>query len=380
MINKYVDFISESQIQDLIVEGSLNASIEFLNRLKYIKDRNKIADNLFNLFNDEIFIGKDLSQNYLDTTDKEDFITFLSDKKAEDVEDRDESPYVISGRGEIKIGRFARAFLTLPEVKSKLGSLTFTDKDYEEFVNLYKSLSGKNENRFEIVRGKSIKKYYHVDSYADSEKGQLGNSCMKYDSCQEYLDIYSKNKKICNLLIYLNSSGELLGRALVWKIKKAPCDAKYFMDRIYTISDSDILKFQSYADEQGWMYKLKQSSDNINSYFFKYKGSAIVGEVVVELEKSNFDSYPFLDTLVCLNKKDKYLTNIPFKNCIFLYDVYGGYDHCSTCSGSGKFDKKKCPDCVNLYKKDLKILLREPSLSTPEQRILAAEELKRLSS
>jgi len=203
---------------------------------------------------------------------------------------------------------------------------------------------------------------------------------MKYDSCQEYLDIYSKNKKICNLLIYLNSSGELLGRALVWKIKKAPCDAKYFMDRIYTISDSDILKFQSYADEQGWMYKLKQSSDNINSYFFKYKGSAIVGEVVVELEKSNFDSYPFLDTLVCLNKKDKYLTNIPFKNCIFLYDVYGGYDHCSTCSGSGKFDKKKCPDCVNLYKKDLKILLREPSLSTPEQRILAAEELKRLSS
>jgi hypothetical protein len=376
MINKYVDFITESRIQDLILEGSLDASIEFLNRLKYIKDRNKIADNLFNLFNDEIFIDKDLSQNYLDTTDKEDFITFLSDRKAQDVD----SPYIITGRGEIKVGRFARAFLNLPQIKSELGPLVFTDKDYEEFVNLYKSISDKNENRFEIVRGKSIKKYYHNNSYAYSEKGQLGNSCMKYDSCQEYLDIYSKNKKNCNLLVYLNESGKLLGRALLWKVKKAPCDAQYFMDRVYTTSDSDILKFQEYADEQGWMYKLKQSSDNVSSYFFKYKGKAIIGEVIVDLEKVNFDSYPFLDTLVCLNKKDKYLTNITFKGCIFLHDTHGGHDACYTCYGAGKFDKKKCPDCVNLYKKDLKTLLKYPNLSTPEQRILAAEELKRLSS
>jgi hypothetical protein len=380
MINKYVDFITESQIQELIIEGSLDASIEFLNRLKYIKDKNKVADSLYNLFSSEVFIDKDLSQNYLDTTEKEDFITFLSDKRAEDIEDDDDSPYVISGRGEIKVGRFARAFLTLPEVKSELGPLTFTDKDYEDFVNLYKSLSDKNENRFEIVRGKSIKKYYLEDIYAYGEKGQLGNSCMKYNSCQEYLNFYSKNKKSCNLLVYLNPNGELLGRALVWKLKKSPCDAKYFMDRIYTASDSDVLKFQRYADEQGWMYKLKQSSDNINSYFFKYKGVPIVGEVVVDLEKSNFDKYPFLDTLASLNKKEKYITNIPFKKCLFLYDTHGGYDYCYTCGGSGKLDKKKCPDCVNLYKNDLKMLLDEPSLSTPEQRVLAAEELKRLSS
>jgi len=242
MINKYVDFITESQIQELIIEGYLDASIEFLNRLKYIKDKNKVADSLYNLFSNEVFIDKDISQNYLDTTEKEDFITFLSDKRAEDIDD--DSPYIISGRGEIKVGRFARAFLTLPEVKSELGPLTFTDKDYEDFVNLYKSLSDKNENRFEIVRGKSIKKYYLEDIYAYGEKGQLGNSCMKYNSCQEYLNFYSKNKKSCNLLVYLNPNGELLGRALVWKLKKSPCDAKYFMDRIYTASDSDVLKFQ----------------------------------------------------------------------------------------------------------------------------------------
>lgn len=380
MINKYVDFITECQIQELIIEGSLDASIEFLNRLKYLKDKNKVADNLYNLFSNEVFIDKDLSQNYLDTTEKEDFITFLSDRRAQDISDVVDSPYIISGRGEIKVGRFARAFLTLPEVESELGNITFTDKDYEDFVNLYKSLSDKNENRFEIVRGKSIKKYYLENIHAYREKGQLGNSCMRYMSCQEYLNFYSKNKKACNLLVYLNPNGELLGRALIWKLKKSPCSAKYFMDRIYTASDSDILKFQRYADEQGWMYKLKQSSDNINSYFFKYKGTPIIGKVVVDLEKSNFDSYPFLDTLAFLNKKEKYITNIPFKKCLFLYDTHGGYEYCPTCSGSGKLNDKNCPDCTDQYVNDLKMLLDDPTLSTPEQRVLAAEELKRLSS
>lgn len=93
MINKYVDFITENQIQYLIIEGSLNASIEFLNRLKHLKDKNKIADNLFSMFNREDFIDRDLAQNYLDTTDKEDYITFLSDKKADEANDIDESPY-----------------------------------------------------------------------------------------------------------------------------------------------------------------------------------------------------------------------------------------------------------------------------------------------
>jgi hypothetical protein len=125
-------------------------------------------------------------------------------------------------------------------------------KEYEDFVNLYKSSNVKSENKFELVKGEDILKYYHENSYA-YQKGQLGNSCMKHDHCQDYFGIYVENPKTCNLLVYLNSRGQVLGRAIMWKVSKAPCDAKYFMDRIYTSSDSDIIKFKNYANESwGW--------------------------------------------------------------------------------------------------------------------------------
>ena len=87
----------------------------------------------------------------------------------------------------------------------------------------------------------------------------------------DYFDIYSENSKVCNLLIYFNENKKLLGRALIWKLKKSPCDAKYFMDRIYSSSDSDVLKFKQYADEQGWMYKYKQNSGFQEVYFLLIK-------------------------------------------------------------------------------------------------------------
>jgi hypothetical protein len=64
-----------------------------------------------------------------------------------------------------------------------------TPAEVEKFANLFKAISNRPNFRFELVSGDKIKEYYHVDSYASEERGSLGASCMKHDSCQDNFDI-----------------------------------------------------------------------------------------------------------------------------------------------------------------------------------------------
>ncbi len=275
MLNKYVDFLTESKVISLILEDNLTCSGEFMQKLDSLKSKSPVANALYSLFSQEPYIYPDLSQNYIDVADGEDVVTFFPDKKASKLSD-EQSPFSVKGRTEIKVGRLAKAILTN---KSILGDTdvmksltvnpsTLKDKDFEDFVNLYKASKVKIDHKFEIVKGSKILEYYDVDNYAFSERGTLGSSCMKHEECQEYFSIYEENKS-CSLLVYLNSSLEVLGRALIWKLSKSPCEAEYFMDRIYTANDSDVIKFINYAEQNGWMYKYKQNCDSLDSLVFK---------------------------------------------------------------------------------------------------------------
>lgn len=66
MITNYYDFITESGLS-LILEGDLTASSDFLARLKKTK-KNKIGEVLYNLFKNEPWIDKDLSQNFINVS------------------------------------------------------------------------------------------------------------------------------------------------------------------------------------------------------------------------------------------------------------------------------------------------------------------------
>jgi hypothetical protein len=343
MIKKYNDFILESKIPSLILEGEFSGSINFIERLRKISKTSKVAGELHRLFGFELEVDKDLSQNYIDVTDKDDTVTFISDQRVSRLP-LDSSPYMSSSRSEIKVGRFARAILTDPEIKKQIGfTATFTDKDFEDFVNLYKAGNTQVKNEFKLVNSSKISRYYYEDTYA-YQKGDLGNSCMKYESCQDYFGIYEENSDVCSLLVYLDSAGYVLGRALVWSVSKSPCSAKKFMDRIYTASDSDRYKFIEWANENDCMYKYKNSSDETEGLFFKYKGEIFLGEVVVNLKKVNFDEYPYVDTLRYLNKKDKTLSNVGSKKVKILNDTGGGWDHCWHCDESG-VDEGECQVC-----------------------------------
>ena len=341
MVNNFNEFILESKVVSLVLENDLNSSPEFLMRLKKIKDKSKIAQILYTLFDEEYYIVKDLPQNWIDVTNEPEMISFLSDQRAKRTPmqwDEDYSRlYNTPGRGQIRIGRFAQALLSDPDVIEDLESSNIelpelTPRDYEEFVNLYKAEFVVVSNEFKMISGDEIAHYYDFYNYAFSDKGQLGASCMRYTKCQKYFGIYQKNPEVCQLLAYVNQDDKVLGRALVWKLEKKVdgCPAEYFMDRVYCANDSDIIKFKNYAKEQGWVMKNRNSSDIVESLFFNYNDTVILSHINVQLKDFRFKNYPFVDTVAFLHLGNGKLHNIKGKNTLELTstdgDFYENYD------------------------------------------------------
>lgn len=176
-------------------------------------------------------------------------------------------------------------------------------KEVEKFSNLYRSEVKKPDFIFKIVSGDKIKDYYHYSSYA-SDKGTLGNSCMKHDSCQKYLDIYTDNDHIVSMLIMTNFWGELLGRALLWNF-----ESYKIMDRIYTICDEDLsFYFKKWATKNGYLYKTDQNW--FNTLQFEQVGQKKQElKLEVQLKNHNYRHYPYMDTFKFLNPHTGILTN-----------------------------------------------------------------------
>lgn len=353
-ISKFIEFLTESQVIEFLLEGNLMASSRFLNRLSTIT-ANPIATTLFKAFSGKVSIEKDLPQNWVDVTDKEDSVSFMPDRLAARSENNPNIIYTSPSRSEVKIGRLARAILT------ELGS-KFTDQDIEVFVNAYKSAKIEENKNLKLVSGIAIKKYYLQSNYSIL-KGQLGGSCMRYDNCQRYFRIYSKNTESCQLLVYVDESDKVLGRALVWKIFKKElytitqssfeCEAEYFMDRVYTANDSDINRFISYAKEKGWLYKYRMNSDEKLAMVFKYNNESTFGRIIIKLQRGLFTNYPYVDTLTFSNGDDM-ISNVGFTTDdsedpdegFLMCDTDGDSHICDRCHGSGyEHRHESCQKC-----------------------------------
>jgi hypothetical protein len=188
-------------------------------------------------------------------------------------------------RGEVGIGKYARKVF-------KESGIGLSDTSLEKFVNVFKSTFDFEYNfdqKMNLVTGEDIRKWYLETNYAE-RKSQLGNSCMRYDKCQKYLDIYVKNPEVCSLLImYSDQSKEKIsGRSLVWKTT----DGNTVMDRIYTINDYDIESFRKYASSKGWL--------DVTKGYKTYK---------IQLGKISYDFYPYMDNFYIYNYIDNILTN-----------------------------------------------------------------------
>ena len=357
---KYQEFLSDSLLESLVNESAIYYMDDFKEKLKAISGKNKIAKELLDL--EKYDVGPDMTFISLGPEDGE--IKFsqinkvvdhikkwyqtLIDKvssetrKAELVELRDSN---ISNLINGSLSSFlASSYYINTEVQTKSRNITslgrlvnkflpgkFTDKERDDFVNLFKANLQSNIN-FEIVSGGDIKFWYLETNYYDDD-GELGSSCMRYSRCQNYLKIYTENPNVCQMLIYKEGE-KIKGRALIWKIEGFD-KSEYFMDRIYTTEPAIKKKFEEWCDKKGYLRKYASSADMIAHFI--WKGTDYELDIQVKLEKFKFEKYPYMDTFKRLRLKDGTLHNDNddgVSGCYILRDTGGRYE-----DTSGRFSR-----------------------------------------
>ena len=209
-------------------------------------------------------------------------------------------------RSEVKLGRFVNKLIDIYSKSDALKNSTdsydevpffdFTASDIEKFVNAYtaKVLFEQNAlERFKVVSGEEIRKWYDEKNYSNiNGGGQLNSSCMRHSRCQKYFDIYVDNPKVCQLLILMdNTDKKILGRAILWKTE----NGDNFMDRIYTEKDNYMKLFKQWGEQNS--YQMKS---------YNYKGEPIIVKVKPKL----YSYYPYMDTLSCYAPVKGILSNI----------------------------------------------------------------------
>jgi hypothetical protein len=285
-INRYLDFISEGTSGGKMM---IFYSDNLRELFTHIAMSESTAKNVARVLL-EVEDKNDAKDTYtlIDKTDKNDMISYVQTSRFyreypnSDLEKRrgpfiKNSKFWTSGRTpNYGIGRWVR------HIFNDVRQTPIKNEDLENFVNAYKSTYDKMANRsekFELVKGEDIRYWYLEDRY-EEVSGQLGNSCMRYARCQSYLDIYVENPESCSLLILKgNDPDKIVGRALIWTIHEGPgVVGRKFMDRIYTIKDSDKLLFEAYAKE----------NNILRSVSHTYK---------IKVKEGRYDYYPYMDTL-----------------------------------------------------------------------------------
>lgn len=242
-----------------------------------------------------------------------------------------EIPFQAKGRQEINVGRAMRALLTSAKIE-------FTTKELEDFVNDFKSsvdLYGGKFKDFELVSGEKIRYWYHENNYGEGSS-TLHSSCMRYEECQDYLDIYVMNPEVCSLLI-LKKEDKIIARALVWTLK----DGKKFMDRVYYVNDSDVNLYREYA-KANQIYAKQYNGSSADNSVYDFDGNQTTVHISVNVNHSYYDKYPYMDTLKYFYPDTKTLSTVSSSSAYTLEDTNGGYSYCDRCNGTGTLE---CEDC-----------------------------------
>lgn len=242
--------------------------------------------------------------------------------------DAEDSRVWTSSRNPVRVGKLARAILNSAKI-------SFTDKEIEDFTNQYKATYDFAKDilrQFDIVQGSKIDYWYHIDRY-EKGGGTLNNSCMA-EVDDDYFQIYTNNSNVSLLILYTDdgkiendkyTSNKIKGRAILWTCKIDGNPAK-FMDRIYTTHDSDVDLFKQFAEKNGFWYKKHQNmtpSESITD-----GTTTIKAKIKVELnDDSDFDYYPYCDTMAYLSDEDGNLYNYEKGSGRYLQDTGGGYDN-----------------------------------------------------
>ena len=158
MINNYNNFLLNESM--LVLEAFLNADSDFLSKLDKMSQQSntsaRIASLILSRIVDQEWVSaEDLKQDFFKTTDTNDKVSFAQKNRIKDGVD----PYTMAGRTDIKVGR------AIKYMANDLYDLTITDKQVEDFVNIYKAIPNQGESNFQFYIGDDIKNGYNTDNY-----------------------------------------------------------------------------------------------------------------------------------------------------------------------------------------------------------------------
>lgn len=282
-IKNYLSFINES---------ILYVSDNFKSIISEIKD-DKIASSIIS------FIDNDVKTNFniLSTTDRHDIISFIPDAQSKSkLSNTPLNDLFKIKSNSTTIGRIARSILSDNKI-------SYTDHEMEKFVNKFKSAYDiiMFKDKIKIVKGELIRYWYKSENYSNNTNGvsgrlgSLGKSCMRYEEAQDFLNIYVDNREVCSMVIKLDNENKLEARALLWKTNEG-----IYLDRVYYTYDSDENLLLSWVKKHFNDDKIKDFND--------------LGKIEVQLSKSEYADYPYMDSFPYLWKKE---------NKLFSYDPRG---------------------------------------------------------
>jgi hypothetical protein len=298
---QFSTFVKESKEENFI---QLIISKRFEDILRSIHGKgNPIATTMLEDSKSE----KKFDISFIDVMDKEDMLSYVTGHKAKQVLDK----YTTINRiqdGYDFCWLNNRQEQRLTRLIPRLYGSKFGQKEIEDFVHEYKAAlkADHSFDKFEIVEGEDVKKYYNEKYSSYAAAGSLQRSCMKYDRCKQFFELYTKNPTKMKMLILKQEDGVIYGRANLWYLDEP--DGRVFMDRVYTTYDWQMKLFIDYAIKNKYIYKSRQI----------YGGSVIpvvkdgVKEkliMTVNLKPHYYDYYPYVDTLQFYNKETGELTN-----------------------------------------------------------------------
>lgn len=304
MIKSYYHFLLESV---------LFTTAYFEEVLKTIDD--KIAKDFLELINKDI----KTQYNAIDLSDTNDRLHFVSDNQFQNKIKSGISPLDLFSdkNNKTNISRIVRQIL-------KDNGKEYTDVEITKFVEKFKAAystyKAKKEKKdpIRLVKGEDIRFWYLEDNYCEKTikgYGTLGKSCMRYEECQKYLDIYVENPNACKLLIltnFENGDEKLVARALFWQTDKGS-----YLDRVYYTDSSE---------EEMIMNWIKEKF-NCELSFRKYSGRL---KVQLESDKE-YKYYPYMDTMPYYYTVNKTLYNYEpsvdvRRELLYCQDTGGGFD------------------------------------------------------
>lgn len=306
-----------------LLESIFKMDPDFIKILQKLKDQSIVAKELLKLIDTDI----KLNYNYIKSTDANDMVSFIGDSQVKRNIDQGIDPYT-KRSGTVKIGRFIKQIFDFNGIK-------ISDVDISKFVDLYKAAIDFNSNiksGFKFVKEEDIRYWYNKNNYS-RESGSLGSSCMRQSHKSIFFNIYVENPEVCQMLILTDDNNLLKGRALVWKLTSGD----YYLDRIYTVNQSDEELFLNYYQE--WLTKNHPSSKVLTH---KKEDS----NLRVKLKKWMFDQYPYVDSLFCLevnvgilhDEESKKILGIKEKPAFDLSEQHGGYEqNCEYIEKCGKY-------------------------------------------